>query len=101
MFWLNIAIQAVPSACSSRPPVGSAALRSNTPMLSRPRKPPSNTLCPVGSLRFTHQVKFSSSFLKASRRNGTSVSPRSDSRFCRNKVAKACTGGLTSPKFHS
>ena len=65
MFWLNIAIQAVPSACSSRPPVGSVALRSNTPMLSRPRKPPSNTLWPEGSLRFTHQVKFSSSLREA------------------------------------
>ena len=72
MFWLNIAIQAVPSACSRRPPVGSAALRSNTPMLSRPRKPPSNTLWPEGSLRFTHQVKFSSSLEKHSWRNGRS-----------------------------
>ena len=72
MFWLNIAIQAVPSACSSWPPVGSAALRSNIPMLSRPRKPPSNTLRPDGSLRFTHQVKFSSSLEKHSCRNGRS-----------------------------
>ena len=101
MFWLNIAIQAVPSACSSRPPVGRGALRSNTPMLSRPRKPPSNTLCPEGSLRFTHQVKFSSNFAKLSCTNGRSTSPRSASRFSRNRAAKACTGGFTSPKFHS
>ena len=47
MFWLNSAIHAVPSACSRRPPVGSAALRSNTPMLSRPRKPPSKTFLPA------------------------------------------------------
>ncbi len=101
MFWLNIAIQAVPSACSRVPPVGSAALRSNTPMLSRPRNPPSNTLCPVGSLRFTHQVKFSSSREKLFSMNGKSTSPRSASRFCRKSAANACTGGLTSPKFHS
>ena len=65
MFWLNSAIQAVPSACSRRPPVGSGALRSNTPMLSSPRKPPSNTFLPKRSLRFAHQVKFNSSLLKA------------------------------------
>jgi hypothetical protein len=38
MFWLKRAIHAVPSACSRWPPVGSGALRSKTPMLSRPRK---------------------------------------------------------------
>ncbi len=65
MFWLNRAIQAVPSACSRWPPVGSGALRSKMPMLSRPRKPPSNTFLPNRSLRFTHQVKFSKSLLKA------------------------------------
>src|SRR3954463_9580257 len=64
MFWQNSAIKAVPSACSRYPPVGSGELRSNTPMLSRPRKPPSNTLFPVRSLRFTHQVKLSSSWGK-------------------------------------
>ena len=48
-----------------RPPVRAsrrseaAALRSKTPMLSRPRKPPANTLRPVGSLRLTHQLKLS------------------------------------------
>ena len=65
MFWLNTAIQAVPSACSRRPPVGRGALRSKTPMLSSPRKPPSNTLRPAGSLRLTHHVKFSSSLREA------------------------------------
>ena len=50
MFWLKSAIQAVPSACSRWPPVGSGALRSKTPMLSRPRNPPSNTLLPVAVL---------------------------------------------------
>ena len=64
MFWLKRAIQAVPSACSRWPPVGSGALRSKTPMLSRPRKPPSNTFLPKRSLRLTHQVKFSRSLLK-------------------------------------
>ena len=67
MFWLKRAIQAVPSACSRWPPVGSGALRSKTPMLSRPRKPPSKTFLPKRSLRFTHQVKFSTSLLNVSR----------------------------------
>ena len=53
------AIQAVPSACSREPPVGSGALRSKTPMLSRPRNPPAKTLRPVGSLRLTDEPKFS------------------------------------------
>ena len=35
-----IAIHAVPSAWLMKPPVGSGWLRSNTPMLSRPRNPP-------------------------------------------------------------
>ena len=102
MFWLKRAIQAVPSACSRWPPVGSGALRSKMPMLSRPRKPPSNTFLPNRSLRFTHQVKFSKSLLKADRRKSTSVSPRrACSVRCRNRVAKAWTGGFTSLKFHS
>ena len=45
--------------------MGSGALRSKTPMLSRPRKPPSKTFLPNRSLRFTHQVKFSKSLLNA------------------------------------
>ena len=46
------------------PPTGSGAERSNGPMLSRPRKPPSKTLLPSASLRFTHQVKLISSLWK-------------------------------------
>ena len=65
MVWEKNAIHAVPSACSRWPPVGSGALRSNTPMLSRPRNPPSNTLRPDGSLRLTHHVKLTSSFWNA------------------------------------
>ena len=102
MFWLKRAIQAVPSACSRWPPVGSGALRSKTPMLSRPRKPPSKTFLPKRSLRFTHQVKFSSSLLKADLRKSRSISPRrACSVRCRKSVAKAWTGGFTSLKFHS
>ena len=56
-----IPIQAVPSACSRNPPVGSGFDRSNTPILSRPRNPPSKMLFPCESLRLTHQVKFISS----------------------------------------
>ena len=55
-----------------KPPVGSGALRSNTPMLSRPRKPPWKTLRPCASLRFTHQVKFSSSLWKTRSRKARS-----------------------------
>ena len=73
MFRQNSAIQAVPSACSRWPPVGSGALRSKMPILSRPRNPPSNTLRPNRSLRFTHQVKFSISLLKVRLRNSISA----------------------------
>lgn len=48
------AIHAVPSACRSVPPVGSGSDRLNGPMLSRPRKPPSNTLLPSASFLLTH-----------------------------------------------
>ena len=102
MFWLNSAIHAVPSACSRRPPVGRGALRSKTPMLSRPRKPPSNTLRPLGSLRLTHHVKLSSSFGKTAEEREVARSPLIDSSImCTSNVAKAWTGGFTSPKFHS
>ena len=73
MFWLNSAIQAVPSACSRRPPVGRGELRSKMPTLSRPRKPPSKRLRPAGSLRLTHQVKFSSSLLNEDERKSRST----------------------------
>ena len=90
MFWLKRAIQAVPSACSRWPPVGSGALRSKMPMLSRPRKPPSKTFLPNRSLRFTHQVKFSRSLLNALLRKSRSISPRrAISVRCRNRVAQA------------
>ena len=102
MFWQKSAIHAVPSACSRCPPVGSGAERSKTPMLSRPRKPPSNTFLPYRSLRFTHQVKFARSLPNDRFRKSTSPRPCSAcSLRCRKIVAQACTGGLTSEKFHS
>ena len=58
-FRLYMAIQAVPSAWSMKPPVGSGAERSKTPMLSSPRKPPWKTFRPWASRRLTHQVKLS------------------------------------------
>src|SRR5262249_58774799 len=71
-------------------------------MLSRPRKPPSNTLLPVRSWRFTHHVKLSSSLWNE--RSSQSKSPLPvrlfSSRYVK-MVAHACTGGLTSPKVHS
>src|SRR5215813_3388240 len=70
-------------------------------MLSSPRNPPSKRLLPARSLRLTHHVKFSSSFWKARSSHSTSAWPaRSSSRYV-NSVAHACTGGLTSLKFHS
>ena len=71
-----MATHAVPSDCSMVPPVGSGALRSNTPMLSRPRKPPWKTFLPSGSLRLTHHVKFSSSLWNVRSRNSRSALPR-------------------------
>ena len=70
-----MAIQAVPSDCSRWPPPGSGAERSNTPMLSRPRKPPWKTFLPSASLRLTHHVKFSSSLWKTRSRNSRSATP--------------------------
>ena len=82
--------------------MGSGALRSKTPMLSSPRKPPSNRFLPKRSLRFTHQLKFSISFANDRLRNSMSPSPLSAcSVRYRKIVAQACTGGLTSLKFHS
>ena len=46
-------------------------------MLSRPRNPPANTLLPSGSIRLTHQVKFSSS-LGSSRARNVVVAPAVD-----------------------
>ena len=45
-----------------QPPPGSGLERSNTPMLSSPRKPPEKRCLPATSLRLTHQVKLISSF---------------------------------------
>ena len=73
MIAANMPIQAVPSDCSSTAPSGSVMLRSKTPMLSSPRKPPSKMLFSSASLRLTHQVKLSISFWKI--RSRKTVSP--------------------------
>ena len=75
MFWQYSAIHAVPSAWSMRPPPGSGALRSKTPMLSRPRNPPWKMLRSSASLRFSHQPKFRISFWNASSRKTRSPLP--------------------------
>ena len=67
-------------------------------MLSRPRNPPSYTFLPPASSRFTHQVKFTSSLSKIRERNSVS---RPSSIANTSSAAQACTGGLTSEKFHS
>ena len=102
MFRQYMPIQLVPSDCSMWPPVGSGAERSNTPMLSRPRKPPWKTLRPEGSLRLTHQVKFRRCLWKTFSRNSRSATPRMRrSILYTRQAAQACTGGLTSPSAHS
>src|SRR5262252_5518605 len=79
------------------PPTGRCE-RSIGPMLSRPRKPPSNRLLPSSSSRLTHQVKLTSSLLKTRLRKSRSRPP---SMANTSSAAHACTGGLTSPKSHS
>ena len=49
IFRQYIAIQLVPSDCSRAPPPARGLLRSKTPILSRPRNPPSKTLLPSAS----------------------------------------------------
>src|SRR5260370_11759594 len=92
-------IHEVPSDCSMWPPVGSGDERSKTPMLSRPRKPPSKTFMPSVSLRLTHHVKLSSSFWNAFSRKSRSATPvtRRSILYTRH-TAHACTGGLQPAK---
>src|SRR5207244_10062206 len=87
--WLNVAssiailsivkqykpIQAVPSVCSSTILSGSGILRSNAPMLSSPRNPPSKILLFSASLRLTHQVKLIKSLWNTLSRNSKSPFP--------------------------
>src|SRR2546428_724959 len=94
MFWQYIAIHAVASDCSSTPPTGRDE-RSNGPMLSSPRKPPSKTLLPSESFRFTHHVKLSSSLWNTRSMNSGSRLPSIS--YTRN-AAHACTGGVGSPE---
>src|SRR6266511_4926398 len=94
MFRQYMPIQAVPSAWPRWPPVGSGALRSNTPLLSSPRNPPWKTLWPSASLRLTHQVKFSSSFWNTRSRKRRSALPEMRlSILYTRQAAQACTGG--------
>ena len=92
------AIQLVASDCSSTQPSGTSCDRSNTEMLSMPRKPPSNSWEPLRSVRFTPQPQFSISLVKPRPRNSRSQPP-SAMNTC--QAAHACTGGFTSPKSHS
>src|SRR6476646_865622 len=97
-----IAIHDVASDCSSVCPLGSGRDRSNKPMLSRPRKPPSNRLLPSASLRLTHQLKFMSSLWKMRSRKSQSFLPDwIESILNTHHAAHACTGGFTSSKAHS
>ena len=64
MFRQYIAIQLVPSDCSMYPPVGNGLERSKTPMLSRPRNPPSKILLPVGVLAIHPPGEIHQQFVK-------------------------------------
>ena len=71
-------------------------------MLSSPRKPPWNRLCPFASLRFTHQVKFIDSLLNTRFRKSWSACPvRVRSVSNTRHAAQANKGGLASPNDHS
>src|SRR6202035_1937562 len=95
-------IQLVESDCSRIDPSGRGEFRSNSPILSIPRKPPSKILFPCSSFRFTHQVKFTSSFMYMVSRNFVSAMPvRALSTLYTFQVPHAWTGGFTSEKAHS
>src|SRR5260370_16876104 len=102
MFWQKRDTQAVPSACSRWPPVGSAALRSKTPMLSSPRKPPSKRFLPKRSLRFTHQLKFSINFENDRLSKSISPFPLDACSIQYNKIKNhPCTALIPHPNIHS
>ena len=99
MFRQYIAIQLVPSACSIMPPLGSGLLRSNTPILSSPRNPPSKMLLPFGVLAIHPPGEIHQQLMEH-------ASPGMRSRLCpsasrrsgkQRQQAQACTGGFTSP----
>ncbi len=70
-----IAIHAVASDWSTYAPSAIGTLRSNSAMLSSPRKPPWKMLLPSMSSRLTHHVKFSVSLWNTRSRNTTSPTP--------------------------
>lgn len=83
-------------------PVGSGSERLKGPILSKPKKPPSNTLFPSASFLLTHHVKLRSNFWKTLSRKSRSSRPNIFRSILKTrKVDQAWTGGLTSEKFHS
>jgi len=107
MFWLNRAIQGRGRPLApSGPQVGKrGATVKRTPMLSRPRKPPSNTfLAEAGPCGFTHQVKFSKSLLNVRlEKIQVRLAAQSLFGFCARRVSQMRgTGGFyVAVKFHS
>ena len=94
---LNRAIHAVPSACSRWPPVGSGALRSNTPMLSRPRKPPSIVL--TETVLAVHPPGVVQQKLLECRPEEFDICLATQAWFSSEERRRTCTGGFTSLKF--
>ena len=91
----------MPSACSSEPPVGSCALRIEDADVVEAEEPAGEDVAAGGSLRLTHQLKFSISPWNERSRKRMSARPSVRSILYRYSVAQACTGGFTSLKFHS
>jgi hypothetical protein len=85
------AIQAVPSACSSDPPVGAARPIEHVDVVE-PRNPPSKTFLPDGSFRFVHQVKLQGAWKADSRNAKRSFRPSCSIVEYTNIVAQAWTG---------
>src|SRR5690606_37384806 len=102
IFTVNMAIQLVASACCILLTPCGMWLRSKTPILSRPKNPPSKRSVPCLSFWFTHQVKLINNFWNACSKNLVSPLPVRDLSFSYTfHTAQECTGGLTSLKFHS
>ena len=76
MFWQNSAIQAVPSACSRWPPVGSGARAVEDADVVEAQEAALEDVAPRRSLRLTHQVKLASSLWKARLRKAMSPCAR-------------------------
>ena len=100
----------LPATKTPHQPPGAHARLTRPPLRSFTSRPHSRTalsfgsptLLPFLSFLFTHQVKLSSNFWNTFSKKNKSALPLCFSSILKTlKVAQACTGGLTSLKFHS